>query len=118
MVRGDGGGEQKRGRKRVKNNSESAKKRRERSRITSAASFQGLPRDLGYGSPAQKAARKLARELYGKGVHGLAVGRQIREMLAGARGEYREEYRGSVYHKSRPSLLGQVYPEPEFSTPV
>ena len=59
MVRGDGGGEQKRGRKRVKNNSESAKKRRERSRITSAASFQGLrARDLGYGSPAQKAARK------------------------------------------------------------
>ena len=59
-----------------------AEKRRERSRNTSAASFQGLrARDLGYGSPAQKAARKLARELYGKGVHGLAVGRQIREML-------------------------------------
>ena len=30
MAHGDGGGEQKRGRKRVKNNSESAKKRRER----------------------------------------------------------------------------------------
>ena len=82
MAHGDGGGEQKRGRKRVKNNSESAKKRRERSRNTSAASYQGLrARDLGYGSPAQKAARKLAYELYGKGANGLTVGRQIREML-------------------------------------
>ena len=61
MVRGGGGGEQKRGRKRVKNNSESAKKRREQSRNASAASYQGLrARDLGYGKPAQKAARKLA----------------------------------------------------------
>ena len=77
MAHGDGGGEQKRGRKRVKNNSESAKKRRERSRNTSAASYQGLrARDLGYGSPAQKAARKLAYELYGKGANGLTVGRQ------------------------------------------
>ena len=36
---------------------------------------------MGYGSPAQKAARKLAYELYGKGANGLTVGRQIREML-------------------------------------
>ena len=82
MAHGGGGGEQKRGRKRVKNNSESAKKRRERSRNASAASYQGLrARDLGYGKPAQKAARKLAYELYGKGANGLTVGRQIREML-------------------------------------
>ena len=82
MALGDGGGEQKRGRKRVKNNSESAKKRREQSRNASAASYQGLrARDLGYGKPAQKAARKLAYELYGKGANGLTVGRQIREML-------------------------------------
>ena len=82
MGHGNGGGEQKRGRKRVKNNSESAKKRREQSRNASAASYQGLrARDLGYGKPAQKAARKLAYELYGKGANGLTVGRQIREML-------------------------------------
>ena len=54
MGRGDRGVEQKRGRKRVKNNSESAKKRRERSRNTSAASYQGArARELGYGSTAQ-----------------------------------------------------------------